>query len=193
MSVNKRKAQSEIITTVLIILLVLAAVVIVWQVVSNVIKGGEKDILTQQQCIGLNLEVSSATVPVGTCTYAQDPAPGAAVCTIPVPNPTPGIKNGACSAVTGCTVIWARTSANTGSVTVTRKAGTAKVESITPILLVNGAIDGGAVFTPTTLKTLESSTGSAITNNLKVGDKLKVGAKLPDGTACGESTELTAV
>jgi flagellin-like protein len=194
MSVNKRKAQSEIITTVLIILLVLAAVVIVWQVVSNVIKSGETGILDQQQCIGLNLEVTSATATTGTCNYELILPPG--FCDVDSGNPgiqttLAGQKKGACPDLTSinCKITATPfTTVTLGSVTVTRKAGTAKVKEITPILFVNGGINGAVTFTPATLETLESGNAGV---DLAKGDKVKVGAKLGDNLACGESAELT--
>ena len=59
---EKRKAQSEIITTVLIILLVLAAIIIVWQVVQRTIKGGTGQIEPAAACININLEVANSAV-----------------------------------------------------------------------------------------------------------------------------------
>jgi len=56
-----KKAQAQIITTVLIILLVLAAVVIVWQVVNTTVTKGAKEVQTKSSCLGLTLDIESAT------------------------------------------------------------------------------------------------------------------------------------
>ena len=58
--VNK-KAQSQIITTILIILLVLAAIIIVWQVVQGTIEQGSLEIEGQSSCLGLRVDITSAT------------------------------------------------------------------------------------------------------------------------------------
>ena len=54
-----KKAQAQIITVILIILLVLAAIVIVWQVVSNTISSGAKEIEEQSECIGLTVDITN--------------------------------------------------------------------------------------------------------------------------------------
>ena len=54
-----KKAQAQIITVILIILLVLAATVIVWQVVSNTISQGAKEIEDQSSCINLRIDITN--------------------------------------------------------------------------------------------------------------------------------------
>ena len=63
-----KKAQAQIITTVLIILLVLAAIVIVWQVISNTINKGAKEIDEQSDCIGLRVDITNIDTTADTIT-----------------------------------------------------------------------------------------------------------------------------
>ena len=59
--VKMKKAQGQIITTILIILLILAAIVIVWQVVGRTVQKGSGEISSQTDCIGIDLEIESAS------------------------------------------------------------------------------------------------------------------------------------
>ena len=63
-----KKAQAQIITTVLIILLVLAAIVIVWQVISNTINKGAKEIDEQSNCIGFRIDITNINTTADTIT-----------------------------------------------------------------------------------------------------------------------------
>ncbi len=57
-----RKGVSDVIATILIILLVLAAIIIVWQVVSEVVKGGAKTVEERSKCIDASLEFQEGSV-----------------------------------------------------------------------------------------------------------------------------------
>lgn len=217
---NNKKSQSEIITTVLIILLVLAAIVIVWQVVSRTMKNADTSILNQENCIGLDLSVASATPQVGACSYigaACDADTTVAGVQLPANSPLTvkygGASNSAlnCPIPTNdlganlvCTSAWAGDPNQPAKVVVMRNAGTAKVESITPKLFINGVTSPSILETAThvrTLKALESGSVSEVVilpvveatrvGNIEKGDKIKVAALLPGGNACGESAEIT--
>ena len=69
--VNKKRAQSEIITTVLIILLVLAAIIIVWQVVQGTINSGGGQITAQSGCISASIDVTNAIAGASTATIRR--------------------------------------------------------------------------------------------------------------------------
>jgi len=60
-----KKGLSTVVTTLIIILLVLVAIGIVWVVVRGLIGTTETQINIQQKCIGIDLEITSATCGTG--------------------------------------------------------------------------------------------------------------------------------
>lgn len=56
----RKKAQAQIIVTVLIILLVIAAIAIVASVITNLVRQGGQDIVSQTECINTQLEITQA-------------------------------------------------------------------------------------------------------------------------------------
>ncbi len=67
--ISNRRGLSTVVTTLIIILLVLVAIGIVWVVVRGLIGTTEEQINIQKKCIGIDLEIQSAS-----CTANPAPA-----------------------------------------------------------------------------------------------------------------------
>ncbi|MEM0465614.1 MAG: archaellin/type IV pilin N-terminal domain-containing protein [Candidatus Pacearchaeota archaeon] len=196
--INKKKAQSEIITVILIILLVLAAIVIVWQVVSRTIATTREKILNEESCVGLNLRVVSASAPIGNCLYKDAVGKDCP----DVNEKVSGIPNGTDCKDTAINLEYGKTCDfdkweidlsnpnNNGKVVVQRESGTSSVEEIEPVLLINGQLSP-VTFDPKKIKTLETATAKGgPLNNVAKGDSVKVAAKMYNGNLCAESLEI---
>ena len=70
---KNKKGLSAVVTTLIIILLVLVAVGIIWVVIQNVVTEGSEQVKSGASCIGVQVNIKSATCTDGdTCTVVVE-------------------------------------------------------------------------------------------------------------------------